>query len=631
MRLRSTLAATALAATVAAGVAVAAPATGVPKLSEASASTFPTKAYVVTLPTRAKLNLSKLTVLENGRPVNGLQLTTPGATGAGNFGVVLLIDSSRSMKGAPIHQAMVAARAFAAHRNPGQQLALITFNSTTNQLLRLSTNGGIITSALATTPPLALGTHIYDGIDAATKLLRDSGIKVGAILLLSDGKDVGSVASAHTVLSAVRDAKFRIFTVGLQSRQFDPGTLRGLAQATGGTFSVASNASDLAAIFSALGYTLSNEYILRYRSLAGPNKPIHVTVKVAGFPTAAQATYKSPALPALSSATYQKSSWDRFIQSTTTAALVIAALVALIGLAIFLVLRQRDQTLQRRLGEFVSLPLEGRAKVRRADVTATLERGRKGFSLGDFAWFEKLENDVEIGRITLRPPTIVGLTVAAGVVVGVIVAAVSGTPFGLIAGFVTPLVARFLVARRVNWVRKEFAEQLADNLDVLSSALRAGHSFVGALSVAVEDAPEPSSSELRRVVADEQLGVPLEEALRLTSQRMENRDLMQVALVARLQREAGTNAAEVLDQVATNIRNRMEVGRLIRSLTAQGRMARWIVSILPVFLFFALLLLNRQYMKPMWQTNVGIAAMVVAGIMIVAGSLVIKRIVEIEV
>src|SRR5262249_54524166 len=188
-----------------------------------------------------------------------------------------------------------------------------------------------------------------------------------------------------------------------------------------------------------------------------------------------------------------------------------------------------------------------------------------------------------------------------------------------------------LVRQRLRSVRKEFENQLPDNLDVLGSALRTGHSFVGALSVAVDDAGEPSQSEFRRAIADEQLGVPIEEALRVVSIRMDNRDLIQVALVARLQREAGTNAAEVLDQVATNVRNRLEIKRLIRTLTAQGRMARWIVSILPFFLFGAIYVLNRHYLRPLWTHTVGEVAMVVAVIMILTGSYVIKRITEIGV
>ena len=133
------------------------------------------------------------------------------------------------------------------------------------------------------------------------------------------------------------------------------------------------------------------------------------------------------------------------------------------------------------------------------------------------------------------------------------------------------------------------------------------------------------------MIADEQLGVPIDEALHVVGRRMDNRDIVQVALVARLQREAGTNAADVLDQVADNIRSRLELRRLIATLTAQGRMARWIVSLLPVVLFIAIYVLNPDYLRPLWTEPVGIAGLIAAAIMVVAGSLVIKRIVNIEV
>jgi tight adherence protein B len=112
---------------------------------------------------------------------------------------------------------------------------------------------------------------------------------------------------------------------------------------------------------------------------------------------------------------------------------------------------------------------------------------------------------------------------------------------------------------------------------------------------------------------------------------MNSRDVVQIALVAKLQREAGTNAADVLDQVSDNVRARLELRRLISTLTAQGRMARWIVSLLPVGLFIGIFLLNRDYLSPLWDDPIGIVALIFAGIMIVTGSLVIKRIIEIEV
>ena len=84
------------------------------------------------------------------------------------------------------------------------------------------------------------------------------------------------------------------------------------------------------------------------------------------------------------------------------------------------------------------------------------------------------------------------------------------------------------------------------------------------------------------MIADEQLGVPLEESLDRVAKRMKSRDMEQVVLVASVQSETGGNVAEVLDRVTESIRERQEVRRLVRVLTAQGRLARWIVSALPV-------------------------------------------------
>ena len=111
-----------------------------------------------------------------------------------------------------------------------------------------------------------------------------------------------------------------------------------------------------------------------------------------------------------------------------------------------------------------------------------------------------------------------------------------------------------------------------------------------------DDAAEPSKTEFRRVLTDEQLGIPLEDALKVAIKRMENKDLDQVALVAKLQREMGSNSAEVLDRVVEAVRTRMDLRRLIRSLTAQGRMSRWVLTLLPVGLAVVLTLLS----TPTW-------------------------------
>ena len=160
-------------------------------------------------------------------------------------------------------------------------------------------------------------------------------------------------------------------------------------------------------------------------------------------------------------------------------------------------------------------------------------------------------------------------------------------------------------------MRKAFEEQLADNLDVLAGAMRTGHSTMGALSVMVDSAIEPSKSEFRRVLQDEQLGVPLDDALMVMARRMESYDAEQIALVMRLQREAGGNTAEVLDRVAEVIRGRMELRRLVEVLTAQAKISRWILTGLPIFVLLALIFTGGDYLQPMFDSLVGKIALVV--------------------
>src|SRR5205085_8838804 len=208
---------------------------------------------------------------------------------------------------------------------------------------------------------------------------------------------------------------------------------------------------------------------------------------------------------------------------------------------------------------------------------------------------------------------------------------VTGSPLVALLGLAIPFAVRAFIRRKVAKKRQAFAEQLPDNLQVLASALRAGHSFIGALSVVVEDAPEPSRSEFRRVVADEQLGVPLEDALHVVVERMANRELEQVALVGALQRQTGGNTAEVLDRVTDTIRERFELRRTVQTLTAQGRLSRWVLTLLPVALLAVITLVNPGYINILYSSLAGRILLVLAGISVTAGSVVIKRIVDIKV
>jgi tight adherence protein B len=203
-------------------------------------------------------------------------------------------------------------------------------------------------------------------------------------------------------------------------------------------------------------------------------------------------------------------------------------------------------------------------------------------------------------------------------------------PLWFILCIAPPLGLNLYVRGKARKVRNDFGEQLPENLDVLASALRAGHSLANAMGVVADEAPEPSKREFRRVVTDEQLGIPLDEALEVTAKRMQNPDVDQVAILALVQREAGGNTAEVLDQVTANIRARMDIRRLVKVLTAQGKFSSVVVAMVPIGIFIFLLLVNPSHLDPLFHDPIGQIGMVSAVLMTILGFYVIRRIITIE-
>jgi tight adherence protein B len=618
---------TGLAATLASGAAAA---TRSFRVTEAQAP-FPDRAYILSLPTQRELTAKQVRVFENGQRVSDFSVVAAQAATEKQFGVVLVIDASDSMRGRGIAGAMRAARAFAAKRAPQEQIAVVTFNSGPHVLLPFTADSAQIDAALAKAPRLAHGTHIYDAVSTATKLVDDAHISAGSIVLLSDGADTGSLLSEDAVSRQARQSRIRVFTVGLRAHAYDPQALRNLALDTAGHYSEANSPVQLQAIYRALGLQLAREYLIRYRSDADPGTRIAVSVRVQGYPQVVTSGYVTPRAPGKRVGPYHESFLHKLFTSPLMMIFIALISASLVALAVVSVASGwKGGTLRKRMAEFVSMPVP--EKERPAGVLAAGVEGGAEKILEGTRWWGRFKAMLELAGIAAPPERIVVFTfIGTFITIWVLSVIIHFFPLALLLGLLVPFVVRFWVKRKVDKKRRLFAEQLPDNLQVLASALRAGHSFIGALSVVVEDAPDPSRSEFRRVVADEQLGVPLEDALHTVVERMENRELEQVALVAAVQRQSGGNTAEVLDRVTETIRERFELRRTVQTLTAQGRLSRWIVSFLPLFLLLVISLINPSYMHVLYSSTGGIVALIFAALMVVAGSLAIKRIINIKV
>jgi tight adherence protein B len=616
-----------IAVTAAAGLGAQAPAaTSEPTLVDVGSS-FPGRTLVLTLPQGRKLPAGSVTVTENNQPVKGLSVIPAGA--AGGAATLLMIDASNSTKGRPLADAIAAAKTFAA-RNPGQPLAVTVFNDEITPVLSFTTDPAAVRKALAGVPATREGTHLNDAIAAGVKQMDEAGYKAGRIVVFSDGADVGSSSTRESALTKAQEAGVRLYTVGLASAALDEAGLQALASESGAQYAKAEVSSDLQQIYDSLGFRFSNEYVLLYQSLLGPEEDVKVAVKVSGYPKTLTTSYTTPTLQ-LGTGNYEESFRDKLLQSWAFAFLVAAAVVGLIWYAVKKLLQARKGTVLKRLGPYsptagaVATPELGHEP----GLVARLERAGDALRKRSGP-VDRFADLCDIGDVRTSPALLLVASTVGGIALGLFCSALFSW-WAFFIGALLPIGVVMWVQRRVEKKRKAFAEQVPETLDVLAGALRAGHSLVGGFTVMAEDAPEPTRSEYSRALSDEQLGIPLDDALKEVGRRMNNVDMTQIALIALLQRETGSSSAEVIDQVAENVRGRMEVRRLVRVLTAQGRLARWIVSLMPVFLVLAILGLQPKYLDPLFNSAGGIVLLIIAAIMVVLGSLVIKRIVEIKV
>ena len=630
MKLARTLALAVVAAALATGAATAATAT--PKVTEAGGATYPEHSYILTLPKAKLLAPSDVSVTENGSPVTGLQVQQQGVGGSPTT-VVLAIDASASMAGRPIEDAVAAARAFVAQMNPNEQIALIAFNNNVNVIQKFTSDKNKLADALASTPKLAVGTKINDALAESLTLIDATGAPNGSVVLLSDGTDVGSTASHKSVADDLKTGHVRVFSVGLVSQSFNKKGLDSFATASHGHFVEVDDPSQLTPIFEGLRERLASEYLLSYRTKVNPSEAVKVRIAVKGFPTVTT-HYTTPKLHIVPAKPYTPSAVSNVLQSSWVMAIVVLAFALLLGFAVAYAFSNRNAPLVSRVGDFVSVQgaRPSRAETAEQKSESKVFRGilSKMKTRRESSWSSRFADTLEIAGINAAPMHIVVMTLLGTVVLMFVLGTLFGA-VGVILGLLTPLAVRFYIRRRVSKTRKQFADQLPDNLDVLASALRAGHSLVCALAVVADDAPEPSKTEFRRVLAEEQFGVPLENALRTTSERMQNVDIEQVGLVSRLQREMGSNSAEVLDKVIETVRGRMELRRLVRTLTAQGRFSRWVLTALPIALAIMLELISPGYMQPLFHTVAGQALLVLTAVMIALGSWIIGKIVDIRV
>ena len=247
-------------------------------------------------------------------------------------------------------------------------------------------------------------------------------------------------------------------------------------------------------------------------------------------------------------------------------------------------------------------------------------------------WSRLIERKLIQAGLPLKASEFLVICLAGAFIGGAPFLLLSGKMFlfilGLTLGFTLPLlILRITIERRV----KAFNNQLGDCLVLMANSLRTGYSFMQAMQMVSREMLPPISTEFSRTLREINLGVTTEDALNNMAKRVNSDDLDLVMTAVLIQRQIGGNLAEILDNIAGTIRERMKIKGEIKTLTAQGRISGIIVGSLPIGLGMIIHLLNPGYIKVLFVTDLGQFLLGCAVFSQVLGIIAIRKIVNIEV
>lgn len=318
-----------------------------------------------------------------------------------------------------------------------------------------------------------------------------------------------------------------------------------------------------------------------------------------------------------------------------------AALLMVMGAGVALITGGRSNV-EDRLDQYVGSGGAAPVVVERpSQPRDTIVADRIDKAIAGRGFTEGIKSRIAKADAKLRVSEYIAIQVMAAFAVGAAIYFLFGnnlifaTLGGIVGLFLPRMYLSFAAKRRL----RAFENQLSDTLNLWVNALRSGYSVLQAMEAIATELPPPVSVEFERVVQEVRLGLTVPAALGNMLRRVPSDDLDLVITAVNIQREVGGNLAEVLDTISFTIRERVRIKGEIRTLTAQGRLSGWIISLLPIGLALVLLMINPSYMGQLFANAppflFGIpCGWIVVGVglvMMTIGIIIIQKIVDIEV
>ena len=596
------------------------------KIASIDTSKFPTVA--VTVKTNSAGNEPQFVVKENGRDA----LNVDEGNGAAPAAIALLVDTSQSMGGQKMHDAIAAAQSFVDEQRQGNILGVYGFGAKPYSAAPLSPDptqsDASIQQLNVNGPP---GTALYGAVVMAAGDLKGQEAQKKVIVLLTDGHSEHDDATQQQAIAAAKADGVQIYTIGIATDAGSSAALSALSSATHGLSAVATSSSQLAAVYKTVSDQLGSTYTFTYSSLAQPGTPIHLSVTAPGFATASLGS----TAPGHTTVTHGSSGGFKAPTSAAGRALVgvIAGIIVLLATLVLLAAKP-NVALHKRIAvhtetrKQAAVEGDNPANERLSAMQSLFIATEK--IIGSMNFWQRMAANLERADLPLRTAELFYIQIASSLFLGVMCALLLGqrgilTLVAMIIGATVPaIVVRFKARQRLG----RFENQLAETLITMAAGLKAGHAFNQAIQSVVKEGAEPTSKEFARVVAETQLGMPAEAALEAMAQRMNSYNFGFVVMAVNIQRTVGGSLADILDMVSDTVRQRQQFERKVKALTAQGRMSAYVLLAMPFLMALAIFALNRAYIMILFTSSAGRILIAIALVMMSIGAVIIKKIVS---
>lgn len=578
-------------------------------------------------------------------------IVTPGATPATSRSALVVIDNRSTTSSVDTLAAVKSAAIAYVQALPADIEVGVVAAGSDPKVTNPTSDRASVVSAINETSAAGTG-RLFDGVAAASETLA----KIeghNSLLVIATAADSGSQSAAGQAAELVRTNAIHLDEVLLGSDAAMIASLQPLATAGSGRVLTAGSPDSLGRAGAQSADITRNQLLITVPyppEQAATQANLSVAASVGGVPVTADQivtltdgstqSVGGALTPVASDATPISDLGAQKWVLPIAVGLIFVALAAILGLLAWRAVPEEDVDgrIKRRLSMYgVGARLEGSA----ADELSGSGNSAVAKSAVDLAGRVVTNRDldanlarrIDAAGLSIKPPEWLLIHIGFAIVLAVVMTLLFSfeiipTLLGLFFGLALPwLFLSFKESAR----QKEFQAQLAPTLQVMAGALAAGYSLPQAVDSVVKESSGPMKDELNRSLLESRLGVPLEDSLEAIATRMNCQDFAWVVWAIRIQRDVGGNLAEVLTNVAATIRERERLRRQVSALSAEGRLSAYVLGGLPVAFTLYLVLVKPDYIGVLLTTPLGVAMVIMAGILLLAGALWLSKIVNVKV